>query len=156
MTELHYTGVLSSVAYICFIISSGIAVSCTLSVARSSHGAGRGGESVRRRGVHSRYWFAINQDYVYQGHMSCLMPYYNRVYWGWNRATQLPASFSLPFLPFNPRRSPIFIFSSTVNISTPHIAVLGLNKVPFLKKETVTPVNLRLSFTVTEVIWMQM
>lgn len=130
------TGVLSSVAYICFIISYGIAVSCTLSLARSVHGGGGGGGgSVRRRCIHSRYWFAINQDYVYQGPMSCLMPYYNRVYRG---ETEPPL---LPFLSLNPRRLPIFIFSSTVNISTPHIAALSLNNIPFVTKVTVRPAH---------------
>jgi hypothetical protein len=69
--------------------------------------------------------------------MSCLMPYYNRVYGGETEPPQLPATFSFP----PPQPSSFPPFSLAVNISSPHVAALSLNKVPFVKKETVTLAN---------------
>ena len=115
------TGVLSSEFRTQFTISSVIAVSCTLSAARPGVGV-----SVRRRCIHSSYWFAINQDSVCQEPVSSWLLYYNLVYWSITTSPQLPGSFSFGFsftqlwrfsvflFSFNRERSSLFILRSEV------------------------------------------
>lgn len=124
-TPLCGTSALSSEFHTHFIISFGIEVSCTLSTPRREVGV-----SVGRRRIHSRYWFAINQDSVYQGPVSCWLLYNNRVYWSVTTSPpKLPGSFSFGFsfanlwrfsgfhIFFKRERSSLFIFWSQVLVS---------------------------------------
>lgn len=141
-TELRYIDILSSADCIRLIISCWIEVSCTCQW--RDRVMVRGGGSVRRRCIHSRYWFAINQDSVYQGPMSCLMPHYNSVCWGETASPPTSWIILFPFSLLQPSSFPISIFYSTVNISTSHIAPLGLNKVSSGKEGTAMAANLLL------------